>query len=92
MQGKPLLIHRIATALGMENTKTSPKPGTINEEAQKVDEESLTPSEARNFKAMYLSYCRPDIQHSVNIFQINEASDDSNAKAQEAYTFVVWHE
>ena len=71
LQGKPLLIHRIATALGMENAKTSPIPETINEKAQDGDEESLTPSEARNFrtcvgKAMYLSHHRPDIQHSVN--------------------------
>ena len=71
LQGKPLLIHRIATALGMENAKTSPIPEIINEKAQDGDEESLTPSEARNFrtcvgKAMYLSHHRPDIQHSVN--------------------------
>ena len=71
LQGKPLLIHRIATTLGMENAKTSPIPETINEKAQDGDEESLTPSEARNFrtcvgKAMYLSHHRPDIQHSVN--------------------------
>ena len=71
LQGKPLLIHRIATALGMENAKTSPIPETINEKAQDGDEESLTPSEARNFrtcvgKAMYLSHHRPDIQDSVN--------------------------
>ena len=71
LQGKPLLIHRIATALGMENAKTSPIPETINEKAQDGDEESLTPSEARNFrtcvgKAMYLSHHCPDIQHSVN--------------------------
>ena len=71
LQGKLLLIHRIATALGMENAKTSPIPETINEKAQDGDEESLTPSEARNFrtcvgKAMYLSHHRPDIQHSVN--------------------------
>ena len=64
LQGKPLVIHRIATALGMENAKTSPIPETINEKAQ-------DPSEARNFrtcvgKAMYLSHHRPDIQHSVN--------------------------
>ena len=71
LQGKPLLIHRISTALGMENAKTSPIPETINEKAQDGDEESLTPSEARNFrtcvgKAMYLGHHRPDIQHSVN--------------------------
>ena len=71
LQGKPLLIHRIATAFGMENAKPSPIPETINEEAQDGDEESLTPSEARNFrtcvvKAMYLSHHRPDIRHSVN--------------------------
>ena len=35
LQGKPLLIHRIATALGMENAKTSPIPETINEKAQR---------------------------------------------------------
>ena len=55
----------------MENAKTSPIPETINEKAQDGDEESLTPSEARNFrtcvgKAMYLSHHRPNIQHSVN--------------------------
>ena len=55
----------------MENAKASPIPETINEKAQDGDEESLTPSEARNFrtcvgKAMYLSHHRPDIQHSVN--------------------------
>ena len=55
----------------MENAKTSPIPETINEKAQDGDEESLTPSEARNFrtcvgKAMYLNHHRPDIQHSVN--------------------------
>ena len=55
----------------MENAKTSHIPETINEKAQGGDEESLTPSEARNFrtcvgKAMYLSHHRPDIQHSVN--------------------------
>ena len=71
LQGKPLLIHGIATALGMENAKTSPIPETIDEKAQDGDDESLTPSEARNFrtcvgKAMYLSHHRPDIQHSVN--------------------------
>lgn len=71
LQGKPLLIHGIATALGMENAKTSLIPETINEKAQDSDDESLTPSEARNFrtcvgKAMYLSHHRPDIQHSVN--------------------------
>ena len=42
---------------------------------------------------MYLSHHRPDIQHSVNTFQINEESDDdSNAKAQEAYPLLAWHE
>ena len=71
LQGKPLLIHGIATALGMENAKTSLIPETINEKAQDGEDESLTPSEARNFrtcvgKAMYLSHHRPDIQHSVN--------------------------
>ena len=73
LQGKSLLIHRIVTALGMENAKTSPTPEIINEKAQDDDEESLTSSEARNFrtcvgKAMYLSHHRPDIQHSVNTF------------------------
>ena len=99
LQGKPLLIHRIATALGMENATTSPIPETINEKAQDGDEESLTPSEARNFrtcvgKAMYLSHHRPDIQpQREHTFQINEESDgDGIAKAQEAYPLLAWHE
>ena len=57
LQGKPLLIHRIATALGMENAKTSPIPETINEKAQDGDEESLTPSEARNFRTCVAKQC-----------------------------------
>ena len=98
LQGKPLLIHRIATTLGMENAKTSPIPETINEKAQDCDEESLTPSEARNFrtcvgKAMYLSHHRPDNSaQREHTFQINEESDgDSNAKAQEADPLFAWH-
>ena len=72
-QGKPLLIHGSATALGMENARTSLIPETINEKARDVDDESLTPSEAPNFrtcvgKAMYLSHHRRDIQHSVKTF------------------------
>ena len=63
IQGKHLLIQRIVTALGMENAKTSP----INEKAQDGDEESLTPSEVRNFRtcvgeAMYFSHHRPNNQ------------------------------
>ena len=98
LQGKPFLIHGIATALGMENATTSLIPETINEKAQDGDDESLTPSEARIFrtcvgKAMYLSHHRPDIQHDVNTFEINEESDDdSNAKAQEAYPLLVYQE
>ena len=99
LQGKPLLIHRIATALGMENAKTSPIPETINEKAQDGDEESLTPSEARNFRDMRWQSNVPQSsssRHSAqreHTFQINEESDgDSNAKAQEAYTLLAWHE
>ena len=71
LQGKPFLIHDIATALGMENAKTSPVPESISEKLQDDDDEPLTPSEARTFttcvgKAVYLSHHRPDIQHSVN--------------------------
>ena len=61
----------IAIVLGMDNTKASLIPETINEKAQDCDDESLTPNEARTFKtcvgeAMYLSHHRRDIQHSVN--------------------------
>ena len=86
-----ILIHGIATALGMEKAKASLIPETINEKAQDGDDESLTPNEAQTFKtcvgkAKYLSHHRPDIQHSVNTLQIiEESDDDSNTKAQEAY-------
>ena len=83
----------------MENAKTSPISDTINEKAQDGDEESLTPSEARNFrtcvgKAVYLSHHRPDIQHSVNTVSrtMRNHDGDSNAKAQEAYPLLAWHE
>ena len=70
LQGKPFIIHDIATALGMENAKTNPVPESISEKTQDDDDEPLTPCEARIFKtcvgkAMYLSHHRPDIQHSV---------------------------
>ena len=71
LQGKPFLIHGIATALGMENAKTSLIPECISEKPQDDDDQPLTPKDARTFrtcvgKAMYLSHHRPDIQHSVN--------------------------
>ena len=66
LQSKPLLIHGIATALGMKK-----RQATVNKKVQDGDDESLTPDEARIFKtcvgkAMYLSHHRRDIQHSVN--------------------------
>ena len=71
LQGKPFLIHGIATALGMENAKTSPTPEFINQKPQDDDDQPLTSSDTRTFKtcvgkAMYLSHHRPDIQHCVN--------------------------
>ena len=49
LQGKPFLIHEIATALGMENAKTSHIPESISETPQDDDDEPLTPSDARTF-------------------------------------------
>ena len=71
LQGKPFLVHAIATALGMENAKTSLIPESISEKPQDDDNDPLTPIDARIFttcvgKAMYLGHHRPDIQHSVN--------------------------
>ena len=68
---EPFLIHGIATALGMDNAKTSLVPESINEKSQDDDDEPLTPGETRTFKtcvgkAMYLSHYRPDTQHIVN--------------------------
>ena len=57
LQGKPLLIHGIATALGMENAKTSLVPETINEKDQDGDDESLTPNEALTFKSVLAKQC-----------------------------------
>ena len=64
LQGKPLLIQ-------WQTPQQAPFQKTISEKAQDGDDESPTPSEARNFRtcvgnAMYLSHHRPDIQHSVN--------------------------
>ena len=71
LQGKPFLIHTTATALGMDNAKTSLIPESISEKPQDDDNDPLTPIDARIFKtcvgkAMYVSHLRPDIQHSVN--------------------------
>ena len=70
LQSKPLVIHGIAPALGMENARASLKPETSSEKAQDGDDESLTPDEARVFNtcvgnAVYLSQHRPDVQRSV---------------------------
>ena len=96
LQGKPLLIHRIATTLGMENAKTSLIPETINEKAQDGDEESLTPSETSGHALVKQCTSVITSRHSAqreHTFQINEESDgDSNAKAQEAYPLFAWHE
>ena len=100
LQGKPFLIHGIATALGMKNAKTSLIPETINEKAQDGDDESLTPSEARDFiqdmrwqsNVPQSSSSRHSAQRE-HTFQIREESDDDgNAKAQEAYPLLAWHE
>ena len=71
LQGKPFLIHGIATALGMENATTSLLPESVSEKPQDDYDEPLKTSDARTFKtcvgkAMYLSHHRPDIQHSMN--------------------------
>ena len=71
LQGKPFLIHGIATALGMENANASLIPESISEKLRDDNDEPLTPNDARIFKtcvgkAMYISHHRPDIQHSLN--------------------------
>ena len=96
LQGKPLLIRGIATALGMENAKTSLIPETINERAQDGDDESLTPSEARNFrtcvgKAMYLSHHRPDIQHRVNTLS-RSMRNPAMRRLKKLTPLLAWHE
>ena len=70
LKDKPFLIHEIATALEMENAKTSLFPESISQKTQDNDDQPPTPSIARIFKtcagkAMYISHHRPDIQHSV---------------------------
>ena len=99
LQGKPLLIHGLATALGKESAKASFIPETINEKAQDDDDESLTPKKARTFKTCVGKSNVPQSPPSrrsaqrEHTFQINEESDDdSNAKAQEAYPLLAWHE
>ena len=71
LQDKPFLIHEIATALELENTKTSLIPDSISQKPQDDDDQPPIPSDTRIFKtrvdkAMYLSHDRPDIQHSVD--------------------------
>ena len=89
-KAKPFLSHGIATALGMENAKTSLIPESISEKPQDDDDQPLTPSDARTFKT-----CVDTSRHSAQreyTFAINEKpDDDSNAKAQEAYPLLAWH-
>ena len=95
LQGKPLLIRGIATALGVENATASSIPETINEKAQDGDDESLTPEEARIFKTCveHQSSSPGQSAQREHTFQINEESDcDSNAMAQEGFLVLAWHE
>ena len=50
LQGKPFLIHGIATALGMDNAITSLIPESTSEKPQDDDDKLLTLNEARTFK------------------------------------------
>ena len=84
LQDKPFLIHEIATALEMENTKTSLIPESISQNPQDDDEQPPIPSDTRIFKTrvdkpMYFSHDRPDIQHSVDTFSRSTRSPTSTA-------------
>ena len=95
LQDKPFLVHEIATAFEMENTKTSLIPESISQKPQDDDDQPLTPSDARTFKTCNVSQSS-STRHSTQrgyLFTINEKPDDySNAKAQEAYPLLTWHE
>ena len=91
-QGKPFLIHGVATSLGVENAKTSLIPEAISEKPHDDDDQPLTPSDAKNLQDMRGQSNVPQpssSRHSAQreyAFAINEkADDDSNAKVQEAY-------
>ena len=83
LQDKPFLIHEIATAPEMENTKTNLKPESNSQKPQHDDQPPI-PSDTRVFKTrvdkeMYLSHDRPDMQHSVDTFSRSTRSPTSTA-------------